>query len=823
MSGILDTPADPAFDDLVVVVAQVARADVVGCVFVDGDRRWCKAAAGIARQDWALAEADRPAVARVAVSAPDGSEIGELVVLGGEGDVAAGTLDTLAGLVGVLLDERRPGAPSRPGPFHAVVVDTDGRFRAIGPGLARLMGREDADVLGTSVFDHVHADDHALAVDSLARTAAFPGEKYPLDLRFLHADGSTRLLEVTAETRVDPLLDDVVFVVREPTARTDSDAFITDQTLLLAMIARGAPIVDTLSELVTVVSRHLSTASCVMLLDDDEPSLRPIASQGLTRALLEEIDGAPVGDGSITCGVVAHRNQAVRCPDISADPAWSAPARAAAADAGITSCWSTPIRSSVTSGAIGTVALYLPTSVPPTPQQIRLADLCAGLAGVAVQRAVAEDDLTYRAMHDPLTGLANRALFLDRLTHALSLRPDDSRYTAVMFLDLDRFKVVNDALGHDAGDELLIAVADRLRSVCRPSATVARFGGDEFTVLCENLRTPRDAAAIATRLVEALREPLALSTGDIAMSMSVGVAVSNDPTDLPATLLRDADSAMYRAKERGRNRVEVFDETMRAVALARLDLEHALKDSVERRGDFTLLFQPEVELRQGEVIAAEALLRWAHPDHGTVAPCDFIPMAEETGAIIPLGDWVLAEVCERARDWTKDMHPSRPFTVWANISVVQLLQPGFPDRVRQILEATGTQSARLGLEITESALMTDADAAIACLAELRSLGVSLAIDDFGTGYSSLSYLKTMPVHIVKIDRSFVKDIDDGDAGTALVSAIVHLAHAVGCQVVAEGVETVRQYETLAALGCDIAQGYRIGVPEPVLGATPAWL
>ncbi|MGD9701935.1 MAG: EAL domain-containing protein [Acidimicrobiia bacterium] len=824
MHGVLDTRPEPAFDDLVAVVGQLTGADAVAVVFDDLDRHWCKARAGDLPESWGPEGPGRNSVGGVPITAADGTVIGEIALFGDEPVDPSRTavLGTFGSLVQMLLDERRPGAMSTGPPSGVVVVGADGRVRAVSPVYALQMGWELGDLLGRDVFELVHADDHALAVESLARTAAFPGEKYPLDLRFVGPDGAAFLLEVTGMERVDPAIEDIVFLVRGASSRTGSDAFVSGQTRVLGMIAGGAPIEDTLSELAQLVAQHLATSVCITLVDEHETVVRPVAWSGLPTAFTRAIDRAPVGPASITCGVVAHRNQADRCADIPNDPAWAARSEAAS-EAGIVSCWSTPIRSSVTSHAIGTLALYTGSSAPPAPEDIRVADLCAVIAGVAIQRSMAEEVLMYRAMHDPLTGLPNRALFLDRLSHALSLRPDSSRYTAVMFLDLDRFKVINDALGHDVGDELLVAVAGRLTSAIRTSATVARLGGDEFTVLCEDLRSPRDAVAIATRLVESLEEPLPLADGgSAAMSISVGVAVSNDPADQPGSLLRDADAAMYRAKERGRNRVEVFDDGMRAIALARLDLEHALKDSVER-GDFTLLFQPEVDLRSGAVVAAEALLRWHHPEQGLMSPADFIPIAEETGAIIELGEWVISEVCKRARRWTADMPDSRLFAVWANMSVVQLLQPGFAERVRDVIERTGVSPRRLGLEITESSLMSDADAAIASLAELRELGVSIAIDDFGTGYSSLSYLKRLPVDVVKIDRSFVEDIGQTVEGSSMVAAIVQLAHAVGCQVVAEGVETMEQYDALAALGCDIAQGYIIGYPESVVTPMPTWL
>jgi diguanylate cyclase (GGDEF)-like protein/PAS domain S-box-containing protein len=821
--AIVGTPPDGAFDDLLGVAMAVAGTQAAACTFHEADRHWCKARVGDVPETWGPEGPGRPVAATVPICAAGGLEIGAIVLFGERplDPARRPTIETLADLVITLLEERRPGGTGGAPRWSVAIVGPEGTLCATSPRLAARMGWKPADVIGRQVFDFVHPDDHAVAVESLARTATYPGEKYPLDVRFLRSDGTPVLLEVTAQERADPATDQIVFVVREASARTSSDSFVSDQAPILGLIARGAPMAHTLGAIAALVARHVDTGACIMLADEHEPILRCVASAGVPVELLATLDGVKIAPDSITCGVVVLRNQASRCADIAADQAWAGQAGAAAA-AGIVGCWSTPIRSSVTADAIGTLALYRADSAPPRAEDVRLADLCAGLAGVAIQRAVAEEQLAYRAMHDPLTGLANRALFLDRLSHALSLRRDRVRYTAVMFLDLDRFKVINDALGHETGDELLSAVAKRLTAVSRSSETVARFGGDEFTVLCEDLRSPRDAGVIARRFVEALRAPLPLGAGDVTMSVSIGVAVTDNPDDEPGTLLRDADAAMYRAKHRGRNRVEVFDERMRAGAVARLDLEHALEQSVQR-GDFALLFQPEVDLPSGEVIGAEALLRWHHPERGVLAPGDFIPIAEETGAITALGEWVLAEVCERARWWTAAMPASQAFTLWANISVVQLLRREFPSRVRDILAATRASPFRLGLEITESALMTDADAARVSLAELRALGISIAIDDFGTGYSSLAYLQRLPVDIVKIDRSFIDSIDRNARGASVVAAIVQLAHAVGCQVVAEGVETRRQFDTLVDVGCDMAQGHYIGRPEAVTRDRPAWV
>jgi len=818
---VLDTPPEASFDDLAAVVAQFARADRSAIVFHDRRRRWCKARCGDVPDEW---DVDGGPGLAVAGSAPvrslDGIEIGHVVAFGDVPLDASSirTLDVFASLVTVLLEERRGDPLVEHEPWWVVVVGADATLRAVSPIATSLLAR-DQTIRGMSAFELIHPDDHALAVESLAHTAAYPGEKYPLDLRFLCPDGSPVLFEVLATGRDDPAIEDIVFVVKEASKRPESDAFVGDEARVLAKIARGAPLPDTLADVAALVHRFVGFAASIMLLDDAGGALRSIAAAGLPDAFAEQLDAMVVAEESTTCGMVAHRNQALRCADITADAGWLAHGvRASDVEESFASCWSTPILSSETTSAIGVLSLFAPTGRTPRPDEVRMADLCAGIAGVAIQRGHAETTLTRLAMHDMLTGLPNRALFLDRLGHALLQRPS-TRHTAVMFLDLDRFKVINDALGHEAGDEVLVAVANRLLSVSRRSATVARFGGDEFTILCEDLASPRDAAAVAERLANAFATPLPLAGGEVMMSVSIGVALADGEAVTPGSLLRDADAAMYRAKERGRNRVEFFDDDMRRVALARLELEHALQEAVSR-DEFALVYQPEFDLRNGAVVGSEALLRWTHPTRGMVPPSDFIPIAEETGAIRELGAWVITETCRQACRYIEEMVAPLPFTMWANLSVVQLLQPGFVTAVEQTMARTGVPRGALGLEITESALMTDENAAVEVLGALRALGIQLAIDDFGTGYSSLAYLKRLPIDVVKIDRSFVETVVDDPRGRAIVHGVVRLAHAVGCRVLAEGVETDEQLAVLREVGCDQGQGFGLAMPEPASRALP---
>jgi diguanylate cyclase (GGDEF)-like protein/PAS domain S-box-containing protein len=420
-----------------------------------------------------------------------------------------------------------------------------------------------------------------------------------------------------------------------------------------------------------------------------------------------------------------------------------------------------------------------------------------------------EEDLAQQALHDPLTGLANRALLMDHLGVALERARRRSFAPAVLFLDLDRFKVVNDSLGHRAGDELLTGVADRLVALLRGGDVVARLGGDEFVILLEEVRDAEDAAEVAHRILRAVRDPFPLDGEEVFVTASIGIAVA-DPSSTPDDLLRDADAAMYRAKALGRDRVELFDAALREEATARLQLETSLRRALES-GELAVFYQPEVDLLTGEVVGAEALVRWRHPTSGLLEATSFIELAEETGLILDIGAWVLGEACRQAAAW-RTVQATRLPMVRVNLSARQILQPDLLAMVVAALETSGLPASALCLEITETALMADAAAGLDVLSSLRALGVQLAIDDFGTGYSSLARLKRFPVDVLKIDRSFVDGLGTDPDDTAIVTAIVGLADALGLTVTAEGVETVEQRDELVRLGCLRAQGFLFARP-----------
>lgn len=459
----------------------------------------------------------------------------------------------------------------------------------------------------------------------------------------------------------------------------------------------------------------------------------------------------------------------------------------------------------------GAIAWFESTLAPIRDERGALTELVCVSRDVT-ERKAAELQLAHQAMHDSLTGLPNRSLFLDRLGHAMRRRRrGGTGALAVLFFDIDRFKVVNDSLGHAAGDRLLIDVAARVEAALRPSDTVARFGGDEFTVLCEDIAGELEAVAIAQRLVDLFDEPFDIDGREVFLSSSVGIALANGSANgrcgqRPDDLIRDADAAMYRAKDLGKARYELFDTAMREQALRRLELENALRRAVER-DELRLHLQPEIVVGTGRVVGFEALVRWAHLERGLLAPSDFISLAEETGLIVPIGEWVLRQACAIAAAWsTPDLIMS------VNVSARQLAGGDFVDLVAATLRETGLAPEALCLELTESAVLESG--AMAALEGLKRLGVRLAIDDFGTGWSSLGHLRRFPIDIVKLDRTFVSGLGREPQDASIASAIISLAHALGLSTVAEGIETSEQLAVLAELGCDLGQGYLFARPAP---------
>jgi diguanylate cyclase (GGDEF)-like protein len=555
----------------------------------------------------------------------------------------------------------------------------------------------------------------------------------------------------------------------------------------------------------------MADSAVLYQLDVAGGGLRVRASTGLgDHTLYSRI---PVSTADLKAVIVA--GEPIVIDDWEADERWERPPMLISA--GVRAILAVPIADG--DEPFGWVALHAHAPRTFGPDEIDGVQAIANLLATAVGRHRAEDEFRYQALHDPLTGLPNRALFADRLELALAQAERRDSAVAVLFLDLDDFKVVNDSLGHSAGDELLRASAGRLVSLLRPGDTVARFGGDEFVMICGDLRDAGHAESIAQRVLARLAEPLTVGGSEHVVGASIGIAVATGASRPGEDVLREADAAMYRAKELGRSRVELYDELMRARALSRLRTENELRAAIAGN-QLRVHFQPIVGLPGGDVRGVEALVRWQHPERGLLGPYEFVPLAEQTGAIVPIGSWVLDEACRQAAAWQALRPPGAPLTMAVNLSARQVASGTLVDDVRCALERHALDPALLDLEITESVLMDDPVANVETLRALKALGVNVVLDDFGTGYSSLAYVRRFPIDVLKIDREFVADLAGEDADRTIVEAILSLGRGLRIGVIAEGVETPAHEAVLRDLGCTLAQGFHYARPMPAAEIEP---
>jgi diguanylate cyclase (GGDEF)-like protein/PAS domain S-box-containing protein len=667
-----------------------------------------------------------------------------------------------------------------------VVCDADGRLSYVSPAFDRILGISPDQFGSRPAGELLHPDD-------LARLRAAAGELTEVvegwrnEIRLQDTDGVWHWFEATVTDHLaDPNVRGIVANLHDISARkTTEDALRTaherfrsafsNAPIGMAMVDVTGRILEANPALANIVGLDLATMAGIEMCDFTHPDDRESTSAEMRRLVTTGPDGYQIEKRYI------HG---------AGHEVWVSVSVSCVRDDG---------------GRI----LYV----------------IAQVEDVTERRALRER-LAYAAIHDPLTALPNRELFMDRLEMTLRHAARGGHKAAVIFLDLDRFKLINDSLGHDVGDRILCAVADRLHSVMRATDTLARFGGDEFTVLCGEVDDEDDALEVAQRLVQAMGEPLALPSGETFVSLSVGIALSNDGSESGAELLRNADVAMYRAKERGPSRIEIYKADNELNVVSRLRTSNDLHRALER-DEFELHYQPVVDLQTQTLVGMEALVRWRHPTRGLLLPYEFISLAEDSGLIVPLGSWILNEACRQTAEWTArraetDADPAR-LNISVNVSALQLAEPGFRGQVAEAIESSGIHPDRLWLEITESALMRDQDDAVVILQSLRDLGLHVEIDDFGTGYSSLSYLQRFPVETLKIDRSFVDDLDQSSENAAIVRAILGLGDSLGLSIIAEGVERPLQATRLQALGCSLAQGYLFGKPRPAaaLGSCPA--
>jgi diguanylate cyclase (GGDEF)-like protein/PAS domain S-box-containing protein len=574
-----------------------------------------------------------------------------------------------------------------------------------------------------------------------------------------------------------------VAVQRETTHRRRAEDLERDRNRVLELVARNEPLDVVLTQLAQMMERQCPDLQCsVLLLRNGQ--LEPEAGAKLPGDVLSAFQA--LNDHNQPASQLAIYREMPPGPQLGAT-------------------WSVPILSG--SGVVlGAFAISCGVSRKPAEEELGLIGKASRLAAIAIEQKQLTDKLAHQAHHDTLTGLPNRALFEERLQSAVAQAHTRGWHVAVLFVDLDRFKQVNDTLGHPAGDALLQQVAQRLGGCLRRTDTLARMGGDEFTILLTELRDPQYSVNVAQKLLDALKTPILVDGHELFVTASIGIsAYPRDGRDA-ATLQRNADSAMYRAKELGRNNFQVFLPEISASILGSLEIENALRKALELN-EFQLRYQPQVSL-DGTLTALEALLVWNHPKLGVIPPLQFIPVAEESGLIIPIGNWVLREACRQNAEWQKAGHPRVKVAV--NVSVMQFTRPGFTEIVAHVLKETGLAPSFLELELTESLIMQDVRESAQQLDRLRSLGVNLAIDDFGTGYSSLSALQQFPIGTLKIDQSFVRDVAVDSDDAAIVRTIIDMGKSLDLEVIAEGVEACEQLEFLRKHGCDYAQGRLFG-------------
>ncbi len=609
---------------------------------------------------------------------------------------------------------------------------------------------------------------------------------------------------------------------RDISQRKRAESLLAAEKEVLEMVVCGTPLRSALD----VLARHVEVLSgqmfCAILFreNNEDSDLMCATGPSLPRAVTESILdlgqaalGAVFADlrkkGDLQEHGLSDEFSGV-IENIEVNPAWAG-YRDLLSKQGIQTCFAVSIRSSARH-LLGLIVAHYRNSLDQSPHDRELIWVAAHLTSIAIERRQAEARLQVLAHYDALTLLPNRDLFRDRLNHALTRAERQKSLIAVMFLDLDRFKTINDTLGHDSGDILLREVSARLQRCVREEDTVARLGGDEFTVILEQINKPEDAATVAAKIIEALAPPILLSGHETFITPSIGVTIYPWDSAHAETLLKNADTAMYRVKQEGGNGYRFFTPEMNTLSAGRLEMESGLRRALERE-EFVVYYQPKVNLASGAIIAAEALLRWKHPERGIISPCEFIPILEETGQIEQVGEWVLKTVCTQIRAWQDAKLPS--LNVAVNLSARQLQRNNLSTTIAGILEETGLDPSFLELEVTESMLMHDPKYAVDMLMQIRAKGVvHIDVDDFGTGYSSLSYLKRFPIDALKLDKSFVDGLPHDEDDIAICRAVIALAHSLKLHVIAEGVENDEQLAFLRHNGCDVIQGYIVSPPVP---------
>ncbi|HZW12658.1 MAG TPA: EAL domain-containing protein [Noviherbaspirillum sp.] len=689
-----------------------------------------------------------------------------------------------------------------------LILDEHGVVTYANPSAQRIFGCDSSELTERSLLQRV--PERCREEADMLRQALGRGDAnwQRVEVTAVRQDGHEMLLEISLGKFRDSGRNLYAAIAQDISERRKTQLICTGQNRLLEMVALGAPLGEVLEKLVLLIeSQTPMMLGSVLLLDKDGVHVRHGAAPNLPREYVKAVDGQPIGPEAGSCGTAMYTGKPVIVADILVDPLWNS-YRELANQHRLRACWSTPILSS-TGKMLGSFAMYYVEPRHPRPDDLKLAELASHIAGIAIEREESEERIRHLAHHDTLTGLPNRTMLRETLAQGIAHAARYKHTIALLFIDLDHFKRINDSLGHHAGDLVLQSAAQRLQACVRKDDMLARLGGDEFVIVLYSLRHSQEAALVAAKVLNALDAPFELEGNVLHAGGSIGISLFPEDGKDAETLMRAADTAMYHAKSNGRGNYQFFTEELNTTIQHRLAIESQLRAAVAR-GELTLHFQPQVDMQSSRIFSAEALVRWHHAERGMVPPEQFIAIAEESGLIVQIGEWVLREACAQLARWREGGRADMSVSV--NLSARQIFQQDFPAMVEQILREFGVPASALDLEITETMLMQPSEDNLHTLRRLHAMGVQLSVDDFGIGYSSLSYLKRFPIHALKIDRSFVSGIGRDQNDMAITSAIMGMAQGLRLKVVAEGVETEEQARFLKSIGCMSAQGYFFGVP-----------
>lgn len=704
--------------------------------------------------------------------------------------------------------------------YHAQKAAQMGTWEYVPESKTFILSKNSHQVFGIRYGDERVSRDHFLDVfhpedreefSNLLNQAVTRHFPFSLVHRIMRFDKSVRFIQQqisivrNSTTGVKTILGTALDV----TDQRLNEFFEMDKNSVLTMIIKNLPIMDVLNEVIRVVERQRPQASTMISLAKDGKLVSTVYSR-LPAGFIKAVGRQRICPES-GLAAAAYLGETILVNDASSNPLWDN-YRSLAQEHGLHACYAAPILSGK-GQLLGVISLYYKESVDPAEEDLALLKAVTDLASVAIEKVQLTETLVYQARHDDLTGLANRGALREWLEKSLNAAKRYEEMLALLYIDLDRFKQVNDSLGHVVGDQLLKEVVSRLLRIVRDSDILARMGGDEFVLAASRLDSKEDAIGMGRRILQIFREPYRIQDHELYLDASIGISFFPEDAQDAGKLIRHADTAMYYAKIRGGNRLAEFEPQMKMAVLERLEIENDLRKAIENK-EFELFYQPQYELATKRLIGFEALIRWNHPELGRIPPLKFIPLAEETGLIIPIGEWVVHEACAQNARWAKAGYG--PFKVSVNVSSVQFADEGFLDILISALNKSGMDSHHLEIELTESLLVKDVKFIANMLSGVKSLGATTAIDDFGTGYSSMSYLHDLPVDCLKIDRSFV--INTGDDTFAserkrnLLSKIVEMSHELGLTVIAEGFDNKQQFDYLVKIGCDVGQGFYLGVP-----------